>query len=182
MDILLLERLLPEAEAWLAARHTIACRPELATADTATLRKAIYKTRGLILPRKFVVTREVLDFAPLLKAVARLHGSTDNTDLEACRERGVRVIQSTTANVRSNAEYLLAGLLMLYRRGIAAPVLGDRHAPIRMGRELHGSVVGLLGLAPAAHALALMLQSLGARLIGYDPAVHRTAPVQHQQA
>lgn len=177
MDILLLERLLPEAEAWLAARHTIACRPELATADTATLRKAIYKTRGLILPRKFVVTREVLDFAPLLKAVARLHGSTDNTDLEACRERGVRVIQSTTANVRSNAEYLLAGLLMLYRRGIAAPVLGDRHAPIRMGRELHGSVVGLLGLAPAAHALALMLQSLGARLIGYDPAVHRTAPV-----
>jgi D-3-phosphoglycerate dehydrogenase len=46
-----------------------------------------------------------------------------------------------------------------------------------MGRELHGSVVGLLGLAPTAHALALMLQSLGAKLIGYDPAVHHTAPI-----
>lgn len=176
MDILLLERLLPEAEAWLEARHSIAYRPELAEADTATLRKAIYKTRAMVLPRKFVLTREVLDFAPLLKAVARLHGSSDNTDLEACREKRVRVIQSTTANVRSNAEYLLAGLLMMFRRGIASPLLGERHAPLRMGRELHGSVVGLLGLAPTAHALALMLQSLGAKLIGYDPAVHHTAP------
>ncbi|MDB5753496.1 MAG: D-3-phosphoglycerate dehydrogenase (phosphoglycerate dehydrogenase)-like protein [Ramlibacter sp.] len=176
MDILLLERLLPEAEAWLAARHSIAYVPELAAADPATLRKAIYKTGAMVLPRKFVLTREVLDFAPLLKAVARLHGSSDNTDLEACRERRVRVIQSTTANVRSNAEYLLAGLLMMFRRGIAAPLVGERHAPLRMGRELHGSVVGLLGLAPTAHALALMLQSLGAKLIGYDPAVHHTAP------
>ncbi|RYY63288.1 MAG: hydroxyacid dehydrogenase, partial [Comamonadaceae bacterium] len=64
-----------------------------------------------------------------------------------------------------------------YRRGIAAPLVGDRHAPIRMGRELHGSTVGLLGLAPTAHALGMMLQSLGAKLIGYDPAVHHTAPV-----
>ena len=76
MDILLLERLLPEAEAWLEARHSIAYRPELAEADPGTLRKAIYKTRSMVLPRKFVLTREVLDFAPLLKAVARLHGSS----------------------------------------------------------------------------------------------------------
>ena len=177
MDILLLERLVPEAEAWLEARHSVAYRPELAAAETATLRRAIYKVQALVLPRKFVVTHEMLGFAPLLKAVARLHGNTDNTDLEACREKKVRVIQSTTANVRSNAEYLLAGLLMLFRRGIAAPLAGDRHAPMRMGRELHGSVVGLLGLAPTAHALAIMLQSLGARLIGYDPAVHHTAPI-----
>lgn len=177
MDILLLERLVPEAEAWLEARHSIAYRPELAGVDVATLRKAIYKTQAMVLPRKFVLTSEVLDFAPLLKAVARLHGNTDNTDLEACRERRVRVIQSTTANVRSNAEYLLAGLLMLFRRGIAAPLLGERHAPLRMGRELNGSVIGLLGIAPTAHALAVMLQSLGAKLVGYDPAVHHTAPI-----
>uniref|UniRef100_UPI002FCC7A6F NAD(P)-dependent oxidoreductase n=1 Tax=Hydrogenophaga sp. TaxID=1904254 RepID=UPI002FCC7A6F len=46
-----------------------------------------------------------------------------------------------------------------------------------LGRELSGSVVGILGLAPTAHTLALMLHSLGARLIGYDPAVHHTAPI-----
>lgn len=176
MDILLLERLVPEALAWLEARHSVACRPELAP-DPIALRKAAYKAQAVVLPRKVVVTKEFLDFAPKLKAVARMHVGTDNTDLEACRERKVRVIQATTANVRSNAEYLLASLLLLYRRGIGSSLIGDRHADIRLGRELNGSVVGIFGLAPTAHTLAPMLHGLGAKLIGYDPAVHHTAPI-----
>jgi phosphoglycerate dehydrogenase-like enzyme len=176
VDILLLERLVPEALAWLEDRHSVDCRPELA-GDASALRSAVYKARAVILPRKVQVTREFLDFAPLLKAVARMHVGTDNTDLEACRERKVRVIQATTANVRSNAEYLLAALLLLYRRGIGSSLIGDRHADIRLGRELNGSVIGIFGLAPTAHTLALMLHALGAKLVGYDPAVHHTAPI-----
>ena len=176
MDILLLDRLVPEALAWLEARHSVESRPELA-ADPSALRKAVYKAQAVVLPRKVQVTREFLDFAPLLKAIARMHVGTDNTDLEACRERKVRVIQAPTANVRSNAEYLLASLLLLYRRGIGSSLIGARHAAIRLGRELNGSVVGIFGLAPTAHTLALMLHSLGAKLVGYDPAVHHTAPI-----
>ena len=176
MDILLLERLVPEALAWLEARHAVHFRPDLA-ADPSALRKSVYKTEALLLPRKVQVTREFLDFAPRLKAVARMHGGTDNTDLEACRDRKIRVIQANTANVRSNAEYLLAALLLLYRRSIGSALTGDRHAEVRIGRELHGSVVGIFGLAPTAHTLALMLHSLGVRLVGYDPAVHHTAPI-----
>lgn len=176
MDILLLERLVPEALAWLEARHSVECRPELA-GDPVALRQVVYNAQAVVLPRKVVVTREFLDFAPLLKAVARMHVGTDNTDLEACRERKVRVIQATTANVRANAEYLVAALLLLYRRGIASSLNGDRHADIRLGRELNGSVVGIFGLAPTAHALAVILNALGAKLIGYDPAVHHTAPI-----
>ena len=176
MDILLLERIVPEALAWLEARHSVECRPELA-ADPSALRKAVYKAHAVVLPRKVQVTREFLDFAPLLKAIARMHVGTDNTDLEACRERKVRVIQATTANVRSNAEYLLASLLLLYRRGIGSSLIGDRHADIRLGRELNGSTVGIFGLAPTAHTFALMLHSLGAKLVGYDPAVHHSAPI-----
>jgi phosphoglycerate dehydrogenase-like enzyme len=176
LDILLLERLVPEALAWLEERHSVDSRPDLAT-DPSALRKAAYNAQAMVLPRKVVVTREFLDFAPLCKAIARMHVGNDNTDLEACRERNVRVIQATTANVRSNAEYLLASLLLLYRRGIGSSLIGDRHADVRLGRELHGSVVGIFGLAPTAHTLALMLNSLGAKLVGYDPAVHHTAPI-----
>lgn len=175
MEILLLERLAPEAQAWLQERHAVDLRPELADVDAATLRRAVYKAHAVVLSRKVMVTREFLDFAPVLKAVARLHASSDNTDLEACRERRVRVIQASSANLRANAEYLLASLLALYRRGIGESLAGNRHAPIRVGRELYGSVVGLLGLAPSAHPLALILQSLGVKLIGYDPAVHQTS-------
>lgn len=175
LDILLVERLVPEAQAWLQERHSVEVRPELA-ADPSALRKAVYNTQAVVLPRKVVVTQDFLAFAPLLRAVARVHMDTDNTDLEACRQHKVRVIHASTANVRSNAEYLLTSILMLYRRGVGAAMAGDRHAEIRLGRELNGSIVGILGLAPAAHALAMILQSLGARLIGYDPAVHHSAP------
>jgi phosphoglycerate dehydrogenase-like enzyme len=176
VDILLVEQLASEARAWLEDLHYVESRPELA-GDPSALRKAIYKAEAVVLPRKVAVTREFLDFAPLLRAVARMHVGTDDTDLEACRDRRVRVIQASTANVRSNAEYLLAAMLLLYRRGMASSLSGERHSDVRIGRELHGSVVGVLGLAPTAHTFALMLHALGARLIGYDPAVHHTAPI-----
>lgn len=176
MDILVVERLVPEALGWLQERHALEVRPELG-ADPSALRKSVYRAQAVILPRKAVVTSEFLDFAPKLRAVARLHVGTDNTDLEACRERGVRVIHASTANVRSNAEYLLASILVLFRRGIGAAMGGDRHAEVRLGRELNGAVVGIFGLAPSAHTLALMLHALGAKLIGYDPAVHHTAAI-----
>lgn len=176
MEILLLERLSPDAQEWLEARHRVGYRPELAE-DAGALRRELYNVQALVLPRKVVITRKLLDFAPVLRVVARLHVGTENTDLEACRDHRVRVIQGTHAHVRSNAEYLLASLLLLMRRGIGAALKGERDAPALVGRELHGSVVGILGLAPAAHALAMMLHALGARLIGYDPAVHHTASV-----
>ncbi len=176
MNILLLDALVPEAMAWLETRHSVEYRPELAE-DPIALRKAAYKTKGIVFPRQTVVTRELLDFLPKLKAVGRLHVGTDNTDLDACKERDIKVVHASSANVRSNAEYLLSGLLLLYRRGVVSALMGRRHPAAQMGRELHGSTVGILGLAPTAHVLAGMLGSLGVRLIGYDPAVHHTAPI-----
>lgn len=176
MEILLLDRLVPEAQAWLEARHHVEVRPDLAQ-DPMALRRELYNVQALVLPRKVPVTREFLDFGPVLRVIARMHGNTDDTDLEACRERRVRVVQAIHAHVRSNAEYLLASLLLLFRRGIGAALGGQRQAPPSMGRELHGATVGLLGIAPTAHALAVMLDALGAKLIGYDPAVHHTAPI-----
>lgn len=176
MDILLLDALVPEAMTWLETRHGVQYRPELAD-DMVSLRKAAYKSRGIVFPRQTVVTRGFLDFMPKLKAVGRLHVGTDNTDLEACQERGIKVIHASSANVRSNAEYLLSSLLLLYRRGVVSALMGRRHPSTQMGRELHGSTVAILGLAPTAHTLAGMLTGLGVRLIGYDPAVHHTAPI-----
>ncbi len=176
MDILLVEKLAADALAWLHARYSVETRPELA-ADPGALRKAIFKAEAVVLPRKVPVGTELLNWAPRLRVVGRMHEGTDDTDLLACRERGVKVIDPGVATVRSNAEYLLASLLLLYRRGIGAALAGERHATLSLGRELHGSTVGIFGLAPTAHALALTLTALGARLVGYDPAVHHTAPL-----
>ena len=167
---------MPEASAWLETHHSVVYRPELAD-DVVALRQAAYKTEAIVFPRQAIITGDFLDFLPKLKAIARLHVGTDNTDLHACHARNIKVIHASSANVRSNAEYLLSALLLLYRRGITAALMGRKHPAQQMGRELFGSTVGILGLAPTAHTLACMLHGLGVRLIGYDPAVHRSAPV-----
>lgn len=176
MDVLLVDPLVPEALAWLQERHAVSFRPELGD-DPMALRKSAYKTRAMVLPPQVIVSQEFLDFAPMLQVVARMQISSDNTDLDACAKRNVRVVQARSATVRSNAEYLLYGLLMLYRRGMVSALLGRKISQVRMGRELAGSTVGLLGLAPVAHTLAPMLKGLGVRLLGYDPAVHHAAPI-----
>jgi len=176
MEVLLIDPLVPEALSWLRERYEVAFRPELAD-DAVALRNAAYKTRAIVLPPHVVVSQEFLDFSPKLQLVARMQISSDNTDLDACARRQVRVVQARSATVRSNAEYLLYGLLMLYRRGMISALLGRKIAQVRMGRELAGSTVGLLGLAPVAHTLAPMLKGLGVRLLGYDPAVHHAAPI-----
>jgi phosphoglycerate dehydrogenase-like enzyme len=176
MEVLLIDPLVPEALVWLQERHEVSYRPELGD-DPIELRKNAYKTRAIVLPPHVVVSQEFLDFSPKLQVVARMQVSSDNTDLDACARRQVRVVQARAATVRSNAEYLLYGLLMLYRRGMVSALLGRKLSQVRMGRELHGSTVGLLGLAPVAHTLAPMLRALGVRLVGYDPAVHHAAPL-----
>jgi len=168
--------MVPQAMAWLQTRHSVEYRPELAD-DLVALRKLAYKTRGIVFPRQTFVTRELLNFLPMLRAVGRLSAGIDNTDLEACKERDITVVHASSANVRSNAEYLLGSLLLLYRRGVVSAMMGRRHAGVQMGRELHGSTIGILGLTPTARMLAGMLHGLGVRLIGYDPAVHHTAPI-----
>jgi D-3-phosphoglycerate dehydrogenase len=83
VDILLLERWCPRRRlaesrhAWSAARTGQPIRSP-AQGDL--------QGQALVLPRKVVITREFLDFAPLLRAVARMHVGSDNTDLEACRD------------------------------------------------------------------------------------------------
>lgn len=167
---------MPEVRQWLEARHVVNYQPQLAE-DAAALRRAVYKTQALLVTPKVPVTRELLDFAPRLKVVAGLFDEVDNIELEVCRDRGIRLIQPANAPVRAHAEYLLGGLLMLLRRGFGVPLGGHRRPDIRLGRELGESVIGILGLTPAAHALAKMLVPLGARLIGYEPALHRSAAI-----
>src|SRR5690606_20991954 len=112
MEVLLVDPLVSEALNWLQERHEVAFQPELGD-DPVALRKAMYKTRAVVLPSQVVVSQAFLDFAPKLQLLARMQISSDNTDLDACARNNVRVVQARSATVRSNAEYMLYGLLML---------------------------------------------------------------------
>ncbi len=179
--------------AWLEARHSLLYRPKLAH-DERGLRHSTDKVRAMVLPNQVRVNQEFLEFAPCLEVIVRMQVGTDNIDLEACQDRNIKVLQARNANVRANAEFLLGSLLLLYRQGIlealrpAPPPINAPNAPIHKihapallaGREINGSTIGLLGIVPGAGVLAALLTSMGARLIGYDPALHHSSPIWQQ--
>ena len=173
LDILLLQDLADDARAWLAARHTVHYRPDLLH-DTAQLHAQLASAQALVAPPEVMINRPLLDCAPHLVAVGRMHDDSETIDLAACHRRGVRVVLAASTTARARAEYLLFSLLHLFRTGGGAlPCApGARDGP---GREINDSVIGLFGLTPPAQALATMLVPLGARVVGYDPAVHRQA-------
>ena len=180
MEILLLEDLAPDARQWLAARHALDYRPELAD-DLPALRQQLRPVRALVVPPRLMVNARLLDAAPELAAIARIHDGGENIDRDACRKRRVRVIQATSATVRASAEYALSNLLLLFRQGVQSRSEGPT-GPRHPGRELGDNVVALFGMTPAAQMLATMLVPLGVRLIGYDPARHRSAELWRRLA
>ena len=167
LDILLLEDLAADARQWLAARHQVDYRPELLE-DPARLHAQLQQVDALVAPPRLKINGRLLDSAPQLVAVGRIHDGTENIDFEACQKRRVRVIQASSATVRASAEHQLLALLQLFRSGLRPPtgLPGARGLP---GREINDSVIALFGMSPPAHVLATMLVPLGVRVVGYDP-------------
>jgi phosphoglycerate dehydrogenase-like enzyme len=171
MDLLVVDRLEADVMAWLAERHRVRCAPELAL-EPREFRRALYNVRAAIVPGSVTVDTETLDFAPLLCALGRVSTGAENIDLEACERRRVEVVRSLTATARAEAEFMIGAMLSLLRR---VPVRGADGTAV--GRELGGATIGLVGMPPAARSIAQLLSGFGARIVGYDPALHASDTV-----
>ncbi len=166
MDILIVEPIEDDIVRWLEARHTVRYEPEMAR-DPRAFRQALYNVRSLILPPSLSLDAQTLHSAPVLRAVGRVSAGAENIDVDACAKAGVEVVRSSIATAQAEAEFVIGAMLSLLRR---VPVQGSDG--MRVGRELGGAQVGLIGMTPAARALNRLLVSFGARVLGYDPSLH----------
>jgi phosphoglycerate dehydrogenase-like enzyme len=171
MDVLIVEPLDPEVQQWLAARHPTRVAPELQR-DPRALRVALANVRALIAPPSVALDAQVLQGAPLLRAVGRVSGGAENLDAEALARAGIEVVRAGAASAAAEAEFAVGAMLQLLRR---VPVRADDGALV--GRELGGCTVGLIGLPASARPLAALLRAFGARVLGYDPALHASDEV-----
>ena len=168
MDVLIVEPIEPEVLQWLDARHPVRFAPELER-DPRALRQAMFNVRALIAPASVALDAQSLHFAPVLRAVGRLSAGTENLDLEAFARAGVEIVRAGTASAGAEAEFAIGAMLQLLRR---VPVRSSDG--LRVGRELSGATVGLVGMPASARPLAELLGAFGARVQGYDPAVHQS--------
>jgi phosphoglycerate dehydrogenase-like enzyme len=116
------------------------------------------------------VDRAVFEAADRLKLV-HMHGTgLDGIDLAAAAAKGVLVANAPGANKNAVAELAVALMLTVGRRI-------DKHsAALRQGkwertpgREVSGSVVGLLGLGNIGKRIVELLVGFGPRLVVFDP-------------
>ena len=113
-----------------------------------------------------------LDLLPDLRLVANYGVGYDNVDVAACRERGIAVTNTPGVLDAAVAELTLA--LMLACRRLVVP--SDRFVrdgswdsiwsrPARLGHDLAGSTLGLVGLGRIGHEVAKRAEAFGMRVI-----------------
>jgi D-3-phosphoglycerate dehydrogenase len=171
MDVLIVEPLDCEALQWLQGRRRVVYAPQFA-ADGRSFREALSSARATVIPASVPLLEDAIVSAPLLRAVGRVSAGAENIDTDACARAGIEVVRPLTASAVAEAEFTIGALLQLLRR---VPIINAEG--LLVGRELGGTTIGLVGMAPAAPPLAKLLGAFGARVVGYDPAVHASDPL-----
>lgn len=118
------------------------------------------------------VTKEMLGKAPKLKVVFRAGVGVDNIDVEACRARGIKVLNTPQASTNAVAELaigLIIGLLRNLGRAHHTMKQGKWEKKLFMGHEIEGKTLGIIGCGRIGCAVAQKAMALGMSVIAYNP-------------
>lgn len=156
--------------AWLAER----CELVRCAATDSGFDVLLATARGLLVRTYTRVDRAMLAKAPNLKVVARAGVGLDNVDLEACREKGVRVVYTPDANSESVVEYVWTMLLNELRphsylsASLDPQSWGKARKTARAPREINQQTLGILGLGRIGKRMARVGAAFGMRVLYHD--------------
>jgi len=125
----------------------------------------------IIADRATPVPAEVFAGLPRLRAVLRSAIDIRNIDVAAASQAGVLVTHAEAGFVQSVVE-LTVGLLVDLSRGMSRAATAyhqGRKPEIKVGRQLAGSTVGIIGYGRISRELAPVLAALGMTVLVSDP-------------
>ena len=126
---------------------------------------------------KAPVSAGLLDVAEDLEVVGAARGGTENVDVEAAAERGVRVLHAPGRNANAVADFTLATMLAHHRRvpyfdrTTSAGGWELEFDPERLPRDLASLRAGVVGFGNVGRKVARRLAGFGADLLVHDPYV-----------
>jgi phosphoglycerate dehydrogenase-like enzyme len=137
--------------------------------DAGTLAQGLDGAWGVIAGSESY-SREALLGAPELRVIARFGAGHDRIDVEAATELGVAVVIQPAANAASVADFTLALMLGCLREvpALDAAVRDGRWRPDRIGRDLSGATVAIVGLGAIGRAVARRLAGFDCRVLAVD--------------
>lgn len=125
------------------------------------------------LPRAWFVSADLIAQCPELVCVSSGGAGYDTIDVAACTAAGIAVVNQAGGNAESVAEHTYALLLAVQRRVV------ESHNRLRhdtgftredlMGHEVHGGVIGLVGIGKIGTSVARIARGFGLRVIAHDP-------------
>jgi D-3-phosphoglycerate dehydrogenase / 2-oxoglutarate reductase len=169
--ILVADQLAESGVAALAADHEVDVKTGLTKDELLAIAPAY---DAIVVRSATTIDADVIAAATRLKVVGRAGVGLDNVDVEAATRHGVVVLNAPQSNVISAAEHTLALLLSMARnvpQAHAALVEGRWERSRWNGTELHGKVLGVLGLGRIGTLVAQRAHAFGMRLVAYDPFV-----------
>jgi len=113
--------------------------------------------------------RDVLEQCPHLKLISIWGTGTDNIDLTAARELGIRVTNTPGVSAIAVAEHALT-LMLAVARQIVQIDRQVRHGqwPRAMVMQLHGKTLGLIGTGAIGKQLASLGKGIGCHVIAWS--------------
>ncbi|MBA3266969.1 MAG: phosphoglycerate dehydrogenase, partial [Acidimicrobiia bacterium] len=153
------------------AGHDVVIRLGLTPAE---LLVEVTTANAVVIRSETQITGEVLEAGTGLVVVGRAGIGLDNVDVAAATRRGVMVVNAPQSNVISAAEHAMALLLAMARN------LPQAHSALKDGKwqrtqwtgvELHGKVLGVVGLGRVGALVAQRASAFGMQLVAYDPYV-----------
>ncbi|MCP4228310.1 MAG: phosphoglycerate dehydrogenase [Actinomycetia bacterium] len=152
-----------------AAGHDVDVRLGLSEEE---LVDAVGGAHALIIRSATQVSDEILAAGSDLVIVGRAGIGLDNVDIDAATKRGVLVVNAPQSNVVSAAEQTMALILAMARNVAQADAAlkdGRWERSKWTGIELHGKVLGIVGLGRIGKLVAQRAQAFDMQLIGHDP-------------
>jgi D-3-phosphoglycerate dehydrogenase len=135
---------------------------------TKDLKKEIINCIGVIAGTEGY-KNNVLNEQTNLKVISRLGVGMDNLDLEAARERNIKVYKTTTTPALAVVE-LVSGLMIDVSRKISQSnqLLKNGTWQKQMGNLMHGKTLGIIGLGTIGKTLVELVKGFNFNILAFD--------------
>ena len=139
-----------------------------------TLNAPLEEAEVLVSTFDYRVTREMISSAPYLRLITNFGVGFNNIDLDACRERGIRVTNTPQPVIEPTAELAFALMHDVARRTAefdrklragTAEAFGVMN---NLSHSLYGKTLGIIGMGRIGQALARRAVASGMRIIYHN--------------
>jgi D-3-phosphoglycerate dehydrogenase len=132
-----------------------------------------------VISRSVALSGDAIRACRTLKVISKHGVGVNNIDVEAATQRNIPVYVTLSANTQSVAE-LTVGLMLAAARRISLldrELHAGRWTRLQDGLQLAGRRLGLLGFGQIGQRVALVCQTLGMRVLAFDPAFKGESPI-----